>query len=66
MQGRSVLSFFSTKKKPAPAGDEEGRMMPAARPSLIYVSIAPLSGTDREYRRPLGGVAPGWRLMAQS
>lgn len=31
MQGRSVLSFLSTKKNPAPAGDEDGRMMPAAR-----------------------------------
>ncbi len=31
----NVLSFFSTKKNPAPAGDEEGRMMPAANESLM-------------------------------
>lgn len=39
---------FSTKKKPAPARDEEGRMMPAAGESLMYFSIALVSAADRE------------------
>ena len=30
----NAWSFFPMKKKPAPAGDDEGRMMPAARDSL--------------------------------
>lgn len=35
MQGLRVLSFFSTKKKPASAGEDEGRTMPAAKESLM-------------------------------
>lgn len=35
MQGGRFVSFFSTKKKLNPSGEEEGWMMPAARESLI-------------------------------
>ena len=35
IQWQRVLSFFSTKKKPAPTGEEEGRISPAARESVI-------------------------------
>ncbi len=66
MQGRREPSFFFTKKNPAPAGEEEGRMRPAFKDSLIYLSMASLSGPDREYKRPLGGEVPGRRSMAQS
>lgn len=34
------LSFFSTKKNPAPAGEEEGLMIPATRELLMYSSMA--------------------------
>jgi len=30
----------------APADDDEGRMMPAAKELLMYVSMASLSGAD--------------------
>lgn len=63
IQGQSDLSFLSTKKNPAPAGEEDNLMIPAASKGL---SIASLSGTDREYRQPQGGVVLGWRSMAQS
>ncbi len=66
MQGRSEPSFFPTKKNPAPAGEEEGRMSPAARESEIYFSMASLSGTESEYNLPLGGDIPGTNSMAQS
>ncbi len=66
MQGRSEPSFFPTKKKPCPAGEEEGRMSPAARESEIYFSMASLSGTESEYNLPLGGDIPGTNSMAQS
>ncbi len=65
MQGRREPSLF-TKKNPAPAGEEEGRMRSAFKDSLIYLSMASLSGPDREYKRPLGGEVPGRRSMAQS
>lgn len=57
MQERSDLSFFSTKKNPAPAGDEEGQMMPAANKLLMYFSMALVSGADKE--------KPGWRCAGQ-
>ena len=47
--------FLPTKKKPAPAGEEEGQMIPAARDSPRYFSMASVSGLDRENRRPPGG-----------
>ncbi len=47
VQGRKEPSFFSTKN-PAPLGDEEERMRPAAIDSWIYLSMASLSGAERE------------------
>ena len=49
MQGRRDLSFLPTKKKPAPAGNEEGRMIPAAKEDRMYSSMACRSGAEREY-----------------
>ncbi len=43
----SDLSFFSTKTKPAPSGEEDGRIIPAARDSEIYFSIASHSGLEK-------------------
>ena len=60
------MSFLSTKKNPAPAGDDEGRISPAASESLIYFSMALVSGEDRENNHPLGGEVPGTKSMAQS
>ncbi len=47
MQGRSPPSLFSTKKKPAAAGEVDGRMKPEMRASSMYSSIAWVSGRDR-------------------
>ena len=66
MHGRSVPSFLLTKKNPAPAGDDDGRMRPEARHSPMYLSMASRLGADREKSRPLGGLVPERRLMAQS
>jgi hypothetical protein len=66
MHGRRDLSFLETKKNPAPTGEEEGLMMPAERDSLMYFSMASLSGRDKLYRRLLGKGAPGRRSMGQS
>ncbi len=66
MQGRRDPSFFPTKKNPAPAGEEEGRMNPVARESEMYFSMAPLSGAESEYNLPFGGVLPGINSIAQS
>ena len=66
MQGLRLPSFFPTKKNPAPAGDDEGRMSPAAKLSPMYLSIARRSGAEREKRRPLGGLVPARRLIMQS
>ncbi len=66
MQGHKEPSFFSTKNNPAPAGDEEGRMILAARESEIYFTMASLSGAEREYSLPLGGDVPGNKSIAQS
>lgn len=41
-------------------------MMPAVSESLNVSSMAPVSGADRENRRPLGGVVPGCRSLVQS
>lgn len=38
----SVLSFFSTKKNPTPAGDNEGQMMLAVMESLMFCPMASL------------------------
>jgi len=66
MQGRRLPSFFPTKKKPAPAGETDGRMNPLLRASLIYPSMAALSGAEREKSLPRGGQVPGSRSIAQS
>ena len=66
MHGRSYPSFLLTKKNLALAGDEEGQMSPVAKHSPMYLSMARRSGADREKRRPLGGLVPERRLMAQS
>lgn len=58
-------SFLLTKKNPAPAGDEDGRMRPAASTSSRYFCMASLSGAHSEYNLPRGGVVPGRRSMAQ-
>lgn len=47
MQGLKVLSFFSTKKKPAPAGYYEEKMSPAMRLPLMLVSRYFLWGRQR-------------------
>lgn len=49
---RFVL-FFSTKKIPVPAGDEERQIMPTCNVVLIYSSIVGCSRMDRECRQPL-------------
>ncbi|XP_071063119.1 bile salt export pump [Pseudochaenichthys georgianus] len=53
MHGRRVLSFLPTKKNPAPAGDDEGRISPASKESLIYFSIDLVSGADKEKKKAL-------------
>jgi hypothetical protein len=63
--GLSDLSFF-TKKNPAPTGEEDGVISPAARESWMYFSIASYSGQERLHNRLLGRGAPGWRSIAQS
>lgn len=60
------MSFFSKKKKPAPTGEEEGRMGPAATESVVYFSMASRSGLDRLKSLLVGRGAPGSRSMAQS
>ncbi len=66
IHGRRVPSFLPTKKNPAPRGDEEGRIIPAASELLMYSSIATRSGLEMLYRRLRGNVDPGNRSMAQS
>lgn len=61
IKGRKDLSFFSTKKNPALRGEDEGQMIPAARESVIYSSIASLSG-----RWLVGNGAQERRSMVQS
>lgn len=59
MQDRSDLSFFSTKKKPAPAGEDDGRIMPALSDDWIYSLIAKASGAESEYSLPLAMMYQG-------
>ena len=66
MQGLRNPSFLPTKKKPAPAGDEDGRIKPAFSDVLMYSFVASLSGPETEYNWPFGMVDPGIRSMAQS
>lgn len=50
MRERRDLFFLSTKKNPAPKGDVDGQMMPAARESG--------SGLEMLYRQLVGKGAP--------
>lgn len=65
MHGLKVLSL-ATKKKPAPTGEEDGQIRPAANESWIYFSIASLSGQDKLYSRLAGRGAPGSKSIVQS
>ena len=56
MHRHKVLSFFSTKKNPAPAGEDEGCINPAARESPMQVSIGLVPSPDSEYSHPRDGV----------
>lgn len=56
----------STKKNPAPTGEEEGQVSPAWKEEFMYSDIACVSGPEREYTFARGGVIPGNRLIAQS
>ena len=47
IQGLKVLSFFATKKNPAPRGEEEGQMIPEFRESVMYVSMLSHFGAER-------------------
>lgn len=44
----------------------EGQMMPAAKESVMYLSIASLSGLERLYNRRVGKGALGSRSIPQS
>lgn len=57
--GTQGLSFFSMKKNPVPAGEEDSLMIPAARELEMYSSMALHSGSDRE------AVVSASRSMAQ-
>lgn len=65
MHGHRVLSF-STKKNLTPTGDEEGRMRPVAKESLMYFSTASFTGFERLYSLLVERGAPGNKSMAQS
>lgn len=66
MHGWSDPSFFFTKKNPAPAGDEEGRIRPDFRESSMYSFMAFFAGVEMEYNLPFGREAPGMRSMGPS
>lgn len=48
MHGLRDLSFWLTKKKPTPVGDEDGQVIPAYREDWMYSLIALVSGGDKE------------------
>lgn len=58
MQGLREPSFLPRKKKPAPAGDEEGWIIPAATASM-YFSMASLSRCGQREEATLGGHGAG-------
>lgn len=45
------IMFLSTKKNPAPTGEEKEQMMPATKKSLMYVFMASLSGWEKLLRQ---------------
>lgn len=59
MHGLRDPSFLETKKKPAPAADEEGQISPAFSEVSIWSFMATVSGPEIEYRRRLGTLEPG-------
>lgn len=66
MQGLNDPSFLPTKKKPAPTGDEEARMIPVLSKEEMYSFIAALSGPEYGVLPPFGhGCARqhGFRLV---
>ncbi len=63
---RTQRAVFFTKKNPAPAREEDGTMIWAARDSVRYFSKASRSGAEREYSLPRGGMVPGRRSILQS
>lgn len=52
------------KKKPRLAADKEGKIMPAAKESLMYFFMTLVSGADRDYSQPLEGDLPVRRSVA--
>lgn len=57
MHGWTDLSF-STKKNPAPRGEEDGQIIPAARDSTMYRFIAYPPGHGKLYCQPGGRNTP--------
>ena len=66
MHGVRDASFLHTKKNPAPRGEEEGHMMPAASELVMYSSVVARSGREMLYRWLQRRVDPGSRSIAQS
>ena len=58
MHGLRDPSFLPTKKNPAPAGDEDGWMIPAVKDSERYFSVASVSGLDSETSSRDSSVVP--------
>lgn len=48
---------------PTPRGEEDGRIIPESSDSVMYVSMASLSGAERLYSRLVGKAAPGSRSI---
>lgn len=66
LHGLKVPSFFPTKKNPAPTGEDEGQMKPAAKESCIYFSMVCRSEWERLYSLLVGSGALGRSSTAQS
>lgn len=62
MQGLRNLSFFLTKKKPAPNGEEDGRIMPTLK-GLVNVVLHGFPFLAGKIEK---AAWPGRRLMGQS
>lgn len=63
MQGCRPPSFLPTKKKPAEAGEVDGRIKTLASSSLMYASIALASCSDNGKILSHGGVVLGRSTM---
>lgn len=64
MQGQWVPSFLPTKKNPAPDGEDDGQIIPAASKSWMSFSMS-CSETDRLKSQLLGSGTPGKRSIEQ-